>query len=63
VHAYVKRGLLPQPKHIGELVRWRWSPDVERCIEALDLETGAESHADDPYLAGIERVATKETSR
>lgn len=60
VHKYVRNGLLPQPIRIGELVRWRWT-DVERFIATL--ETGAEeSHANDPYLAGIERGTTKEAS-
>jgi predicted DNA-binding transcriptional regulator AlpA len=58
INSYVQRGLLPKPTRIGELVRWRWV-DVETF-----LANGAESHADanDPYLTGIERGATKEAS-
>jgi predicted DNA-binding transcriptional regulator AlpA len=61
VHRYVRRGILPRPKRIGELVRWRWI-DVERSIESL--ENGTESHADhdDPYLEGLERGPTEEAS-
>ena len=56
VHDYVRRGLLPQPMKIGELVRWRWT-DVERFIDALE----AGPRADDPYLAGIENAAPEKT--
>lgn len=61
VHGYVRRGILPRPIKIGELVRWRWV-DVEKTIESL--EAGDDSHADanDPYLAGIERGTTQEAS-
>ena len=55
VHDYVRRGLLPQPRKIGELVRWRWT-DVERFIDAL--EAGPQ---DDPYLVGIENGAPEKT--
>jgi len=59
IHGYVRRGILPRPIRIGELVRWRWL-DVENAIESI--ETGAESHADhdDPYLQGLERGTTEE---
>jgi predicted DNA-binding transcriptional regulator AlpA len=63
VHGYVRRGILPRPIRIGELVRWRWV-DVEKAIGSL--EAGDEySHADagsDPYLAGIERGTTEEAN-
>jgi predicted DNA-binding transcriptional regulator AlpA len=63
VHGYVRRGILPRPIRIGELVRWRWV-DVEKAIGCL--EAGDEySHADagnDPYLEGLERGATEEAS-
>lgn len=59
VHGYVRRGILPRPRRIGELVRWKWTEVTER-IESID--TGAESHADhdDPYLEGLERGTTEE---
>ena len=53
IHSYVRRGLLPPPVKIGELVRWSWIR-VARRIESL--ETGTEE-PHDPYLAGIENAA------
>ena len=52
VSGYVRRGLLPKPLKIGELVRWRWA-DVEQFI--MDRRTSADGSAaaDDPYLAGL----------
>jgi predicted DNA-binding transcriptional regulator AlpA len=51
VHSYVRRGLLPKPSRLGDLVRWRWA-DVERFIDELEkLPTQAD--ADDPYLASL----------
>ena len=35
VHSYVRRGLLPKPSRLGDLVRWRWA-DVERFIDELE---------------------------
>lgn len=59
IHGYVRRGILPRPIRIGDLVRWRWL-DVEKAIESI--ETGDDSHADahDPYLEGLERGTTEE---
>jgi predicted DNA-binding transcriptional regulator AlpA len=60
VHGYVRRGILPRPLRIGELVRWRWV-DVEKAIGCL--EAGDDSHADavsDPYLEGLERGSAEE---
>ena len=59
VHAYVRRGLLPKPMKLGDLVRWRWA-DIERLTD--DLATGRDSRVTepDPYLAGIERGTTEE---
>jgi predicted DNA-binding transcriptional regulator AlpA len=61
VHGYVRRGILPRPIRIGELVRWRWV-DVEKAIQSL--EGGDDSHADhdDPYIEGIDRGATEEAN-
>lgn len=33
VHAYVKRGILPQPVKRGALGRWKWS-EVERWMQS-----------------------------
>jgi predicted DNA-binding transcriptional regulator AlpA len=51
VHAYVRRGILPQPVRIGELVRWRLR-DIDNHIEGL---TGGRDWAvpDDPYTEGL----------
>lgn len=59
VHGYVRRGILPKPRRIGELVRWKWT-EVTQRIESL--EAGDDSHADanDPYLEGLERGTTEE---
>jgi hypothetical protein len=61
IDGYVRRGILPRPIRIGDLVRWRWV-DVEKAIQSL--EAGDNSHADhdDPYTAGIERGTTEEAS-
>ena len=55
VHAYVRRGLLPKPARLGDLVRWRWA-DVERFIDELE-KLPAQADAADPYLAGLENMA------
>ena len=58
VHAYVRRGLLPRPSRLGDLVRWRWAV-VERFIDELEkLPTQAET--DDPYLAGLKHGSPSE---
>ncbi|HIE68841.1 MAG TPA: DNA-binding protein [Planctomycetes bacterium] len=55
VHAYVRRGILPRPLRIGELVRWRWT-DIDAAIESFTAGTDSDAHdANDPYLAGLER--------
>jgi predicted DNA-binding transcriptional regulator AlpA len=61
VHAYVRRGILPEPIRIGDLVRWRWV-DVEKTIKSL--EAGEDFHVDanDPYFAGIERGKTQKAN-
>ena len=50
--AYVRRGLLPHPLKIGELVRWRWA-DVEAHIQDIEAHGGPRADAKDPYLAGL----------
>ena len=61
VHGYVRRGILPKPVRIGDLVRWRWG-DVEKCIELLEAGDDCHANADDPYLAGIEYGSAKEAN-
>ena len=61
VHDYVRRGILPKPIRIGELVRWRWV-DVEKWIELLETGDDGHANANDPYLAGVEHGSTKEAS-
>ena len=56
VAEYVRRGLLPKPLKIGELVRWRWT-DVETCIAELE-NSPARADAADPYLDGINHGPT-----
>jgi predicted DNA-binding transcriptional regulator AlpA len=51
VHSYVRRGLLPRPLRLGDLVRWRWS-DVERFIDELEDPQGGRD-AVDPFIAGL----------
>ena len=54
----VKRGILPQPRVIGEALRWWW-PDVDRRIRGDDLQTSSTAHdADDPYLKAINGAAS-----
>ena len=60
VHAYVRRGLLPKPLKLGELVRWRWA-DVERLTDELANGRDSRGTTADPYLAGIQRGTTEET--
>ena len=51
VHSYVRRGLLPKPLRLGDLVRWRWT-QVESFIDELE-NSPARADADDPYLASL----------
>ena len=49
----VKRGVLPQPRVIGEALRWWWQ-DVDRRIRGDDLQTSSTANdAEDPYLKAI----------
>jgi predicted DNA-binding transcriptional regulator AlpA len=57
----VKRGLLPGPVRMLGNVRWIWS-EVEAALAAL--KNGADTPAQDPFLAGVANVAkTKESRR
>ncbi len=60
VQDYVRRGLLPKPLKIGELVRWRWT-DVERFINDLEAEGNPRADKADPYIVGIENATTEKT--
>ena len=55
VHNYVRRGLLPKPVKIGELVRWPWAT-VELHLERGGCGEGT-SDDSDPYLASIQNGA------
>jgi predicted DNA-binding transcriptional regulator AlpA len=59
VHGYVRRGLLPKPLKLGDLVRWRWT-DIERFIDELE-NPEMRRDAADPYLAGVSSGASSET--
>ena len=59
IHGYVRRGILPRPIRIGELVRWRWV-DVEKHIESLEGGDDSHAHASDPYIEGLERGTAEE---
>jgi hypothetical protein len=49
----VKRGILPQPRVIGEALRWWW-PEVDRRIRDDGLQTSSTARdARDPYLEAI----------
>jgi predicted DNA-binding transcriptional regulator AlpA len=61
VHSYVRRGLLPKPSRLGDLVRWRWA-EVERFIDELE-KLPRQADGDDPYLtslAGTDRGSSSE---
>lgn len=58
----VKRGVLPPATvTLGEAKRWRWS-SVESLLSRIDAEGYPSTDQEDPYLAGIERGATKEAN-
>lgn len=61
VHTYVRRGILPEPVHIGDLVRWRWV-DVEKAIKSLEAGDDLDVDANDPSFAGIERGTTQKAN-
>jgi predicted DNA-binding transcriptional regulator AlpA len=66
VDDYVRRGLLPTPKIIGNLQRWRWS-EIEAWIASqgaiLDQlgSRDADADEDDPYSLGVKRVTAPDT--
>ena len=58
VDTYVKKGLLPKSKMIGNLLRWDFA-DVVSFIKARnDAAVGAATSDEDEYLKGIRRGAT-----
>ena len=61
VHTYVRRGILPEPIRIGDLVRWRWV-DVEKTINSLEAGDDFHVDANDPYFAGIESGKTQKAN-
>lgn len=65
VDEYVRRGFLPSPKNVGNLLRWRWSE-----IEAWIAKQGSAGNQllspngdadDDPYSLGVKRVTASDT--
>ena len=65
VDDYVRRGLLPRPRIIGNLQRWRWS-EIEAWIAnqgaARDQLLSPNADADDdPYSQGVKRVTASDT--
>jgi predicted DNA-binding transcriptional regulator AlpA len=46
---YTNRGLLPQPRKRGTLVRWKWS-EVQAMMDGLPEAHG---EADDPILRAV----------
>jgi predicted DNA-binding transcriptional regulator AlpA len=65
VNDYVRRGLLPTPRIIGNLQRWRWS-EIETWIASQDairyeLGSGNEDDEDDPYSLGVKRLTAPDT--
>ena len=66
VDDYVRRGLLPTPRIIGNLQRWRWS-EIEAWIAnqgaARDqlLSPNADADEEDPYSLGVKRVTASDT--
>ena len=66
VDDYVRRGLLPTPRIIGNLQRWRWS-EIEAWIAsqgAVRDQLGshdADADDDDPYSLGVKRVTAPDT--
>jgi len=55
VDQYVRRGLLPQPIHIGEAVRWRWT-EVDSWLRGVKEDAVS---TNDPFMAGLTNGAQK----
>lgn len=53
---YANRGLLPRPRKIGGMVRWKWS-EVEAVMDGIETEKDhdhmSSSQSVDPILARI----------
>jgi predicted DNA-binding transcriptional regulator AlpA len=66
VDDYVRRGLLPTPRIIGNLQRWRWS-EIEAWIASQSVvldQLGSrdpDADEDDPYSLGVKRVTAPDT--
>ena len=65
VDDYVRRGLLPTPRIIGNLQRWRWS-EIEAWIASQSairdqLGLRGANDEDDPYSLGVKRVTAPDT--
>ena len=69
IERYVREGVLPRPRRIGALVRWRFA-EIEAAIEAgvagaaasasrtVVAPNGVVGSEADPFLLGVSRVET-----
>ncbi len=68
VESHVRTGILPAPRRLGRLARWRFA-DIEAAIEGINTQWSARSEvivgngvladSDDPFLAGVKTVGAK----
>jgi predicted DNA-binding transcriptional regulator AlpA len=62
VDDFVKRGILPRPIKLSPgCVRWSWEA-VRVALDSL-ADTGSCKSPSDPFLAGVENVATSSSRR
>ena len=69
IESHVRTGILPAPRRLGRLARWRFA-DVEAALDGLDgqsrkspatviVDNGVLATGDDPFLAGVKAVGAK----
>jgi hypothetical protein len=61
VRDYVRAGMLPKPRMVGNLQRWFW-PEIEAAIEAQNALAGTASGDNgvaDEYSADIAKLAQR----
>lgn len=63
VEGWVRSGILPAPRRLGRLARWRLA-DVDAAIGGRDglpvvADNGVLSSGDDPFLAGVKSLTAK----
>lgn len=54
VDQYVARGVIPQPRKIGDAMRWRWE-DVDNWLKGARDAQLSHAHSD-PFEQGLERA-------